>query len=153
MYDIIIIGGGPAGATLARLIGKDYKVLVLERRDFQESYEYNRVKPCGGLIAPDAQLMLAKFGLGVPKSVLMSPQLFAVRVLDFDNSNERYYQRNYIIVSLSFEWLKIKIKWHVLIIKRKNIHEDKFCPMYALVVNRNIIIINTTRLGQSILTT
>ena len=96
MYDIIIIGGGPAGATLARLIGKDYKVLVLERRDFQESYEYNRVKPCGGLIAPDAQLMLAKFGLGVPKSVLMSPQLFAVRVLDFDNSNERYYQRNYI---------------------------------------------------------
>lgn len=96
MYDVIIVGGGPAGATLARLIGKDYKVLVLERRDFQENHEYNRVKSCGGLIAPDAQLMLAKFGLGVPKSVLMSPQLFAVRVLDFDNSNERYYQRNYI---------------------------------------------------------
>jgi flavin-dependent dehydrogenase len=96
LYDVIIIGGGPAGATLARLIGKDYKVLVLERRDFQKKYEYNRVKPCGGLVAPDAQLMLAKFGLGIPKSVLVSPQLFAVRVLDFDNSNERYYQRNYV---------------------------------------------------------
>lgn len=96
MYDVIIIGGGPAGSTLARLIGKDYKVLLLEKRDFQEEYEYNLQKCCGGLIAPDAQLMLAKFGLGIPKSVLMSPQLFAVRVLDFDNSNERYYQRNYI---------------------------------------------------------
>jgi thioredoxin reductase len=25
MYDIAIIGGGPAGATLARLIGQKYK--------------------------------------------------------------------------------------------------------------------------------
>ncbi|MDR7857817.1 FAD-binding protein [Tissierella sp.] len=96
MYDVIIIGGGPAGATLARLIGKDYKVLILEKRDFQENHEYNIGKACGGLVAPDAQLMLAKFGLGIPKSVLVTPQLFAVRVLDFDNSNERYYQRNYI---------------------------------------------------------
>lgn len=96
MYDVIIVGGGPAGSTLARLIGKDYKVLVLEKRDFKEYHEYNREKCCGGLIAPDAQLMLAKFGLGIPKSVLVNPQLFAVHVLDLDNSNERYYQRNYI---------------------------------------------------------
>lgn len=96
MYDIIIVGAGPAGSTLARLIGKDYKILILERRDFEKTHDYNRVKPCGGLIAPDAQLMLARFGLGVPKSVLMSPQLFSVHVLDFDNSNEAYYQRDYI---------------------------------------------------------
>ncbi len=96
MYDIIIVGAGPAGATLARLIGKDYKVLVLEKRDFKERHEYNREKCCGGLIAPDAQLMLARFGLGMPKSILVNPQLFAVRVIDFDNFNESYYQRNYI---------------------------------------------------------
>lgn len=53
-------------------------------------------KCCGGLIAPDAQQMLAKFGLGVPKEVLQTPQLFAVRTIDFDNSLERYYQRHYI---------------------------------------------------------
>ena len=99
MYDVIIVGGGPAGSTLARLIGKEYKVLVLEKRDFEEYHEYNREKCCGGLIAPDAQLMLAKFGLGIPKSVLVNPQLFAVHVLDFDNSNERYYQRNYININ------------------------------------------------------
>lgn len=98
MYDVIIVGCGPAGATLARLIGKNHKVLVLERRDFKETHLYNREKCCGGLVAPDAQLMLAKFGLGIPKSVIQSPQIFAVRVLDFDNNNERYYQRNYINV-------------------------------------------------------
>ena len=91
MYDLIIVGGGPAGATLARLIGKSYKVLLLEKRTFIS-------KCCGGLIAPDAQLMLARFGLGIPKSVLLSPQLFAVRTIDIDNSLERYYQRFYINV-------------------------------------------------------
>ena len=34
MYDMIIVGGGPAGATLARMIGKRYKVLLLEKRSF-----------------------------------------------------------------------------------------------------------------------
>jgi len=34
MYDVIIVGGGPAGATLSRLIGKRYKVLLIEKRGF-----------------------------------------------------------------------------------------------------------------------
>lgn len=96
MYDVIIVGGGPAGATLARLIGKKYNVLLLEKRTFNETEQKSRQKCCGGLLAPDAQLMLAKFGLGVPKSALLSPQLFSVRTLDFDNDIERYYQRHYI---------------------------------------------------------
>src|SRR5690606_41205 len=61
---------------------------------------------------------LARFGLGVPKSVLVNPQLFAVRVLDFDNSNERYYQRNYININReSFDkWLASQIPSEVNII-------------------------------------
>lgn len=107
MYDVIIVGGGPAGATLARLIGKDYKVLLLEKRNFIEMQGHKREKCCGGLIAPDAQLMLAKFNLGLPKSILLSPQLFVVRTLDFDNSNERYYQRYYMNIDREKfdEWL------------------------------------------------
>ena len=97
MYDIIIVGGGPAGSTLARLLKKDYNILLLEKRNFLGDGS-NINKCCGGLLAPDAQLMLAKFGLGIPKSVLLSPQLFAVRVIDLDNSLERYYQRHYINV-------------------------------------------------------
>jgi flavin-dependent dehydrogenase len=32
MYDIAIIGAGPAGATLARLIGHRYRVLLVDKR-------------------------------------------------------------------------------------------------------------------------
>ncbi|MDD3927825.1 MAG: FAD-binding protein [bacterium] len=98
MYDIAIIGAGPAGATLARLVGNKYKVLLLERRTFEQPLYTGHQKCCGGLLDPDAQYMLATFGLGLPKTVIASPQMFAVRTIDFDNSIERYYQRHYVNV-------------------------------------------------------
>ena len=122
MYDVIIVGAGPSGATLARLIGEKYRVLVIEKRDFIENHFFNRDKSCGGLVAPDAQMMLARFGLGIPKNVLQSPQIFAVRVLDFDNFLERYYQRNYINIDrYSFDkWIaslipdRVRIEYNCL---------------------------------------
>lgn len=96
MYDIAIIGGGPAGATLARLAGRNFKVLLLEKRSFSADMPTASEKCCGGLVDPDAQQMLARFELGIPKAVLLSPQLFAVRTIDIRNSIERYYQRHYI---------------------------------------------------------
>jgi len=96
MYDIAIIGSGPAGANLARLIGDKYKVLLMDRRDMEkENAIYNTNKCCGGLLAPDAQKMIAKLGLGIPKDVLVNPQLFAVRAIDLTNNLERLYQRFY----------------------------------------------------------
>jgi flavin-dependent dehydrogenase len=97
MYDVAIIGAGPAGATLARLISDRYRVLLVDKRkptgagtdDFPD-------KCCGGLLAPDAQGMLSKMGLGLPKSVLVDPQLFVVRAIDVRRQTERYYQRYYI---------------------------------------------------------
>ncbi len=95
MYDIVIIGAGPAGSTFARLLPKHLKVLLLDKRNLDEiEPKYN--KTCGGLISPDAQGMLAKFDLGVPKDVLVDPQLLSVKVIDVDNDIERFYQRNYI---------------------------------------------------------
>lgn len=96
MYDIVIVGAGPGGATLARLIGKKYKVLLLDRRELINKKEGTFEKCCGGLIAPDAQHMLAKLGLGVPQKVLVGPQLFTVRTIDNQQNIERYYQRHYI---------------------------------------------------------
>ena len=96
MYDIAIIGGGPSGSTLARLLGAKYRVLLLERRTFLNPLYSQSPKCCGGLIAPDAQKMLAAFGLGLPKSVLVSPQLFSVRTVDMQSRIERHYQRHYL---------------------------------------------------------
>ena len=44
-YDVIVVGGGPSGATAAHEIAlAGHKVLLLERAF--------RIKPCGGAIPP-----------------------------------------------------------------------------------------------------
>lgn len=90
MYDIAIIGLGPAGATVARLLDKKYKVLAVDRKNSGNS------KCCGGLLSPDAQKILARFDICLPKDVLVNPQIFSVKTIDLDNNIERFYQRFYI---------------------------------------------------------
>lgn len=89
-YDVIIVGAGPAGATLARLLEKRYKVALVNGQ--QED------KPCGGLLAPDAQKALAAFDLTLPKDVLVDPQIFSVRTMDLETRQQRWYQRMYMNV-------------------------------------------------------
>ena len=97
MFDIAIIGAGPAGATLARLIGKSYRVLLVDKRPFADvPHSFSARKCCGGLLAPDAQRMLSELGLGLPRSVLEGPQLFVVKAIDIQQGLERYYQRHYV---------------------------------------------------------
>lgn len=92
-YDLVIVGAGPAGSTLARLLGKQYRILLIDKRTFDET---GRRKSCGGLVAPDAQKMLAAFGLGIPLSVLVSPQIFSVDTVDLETGDRCSYQRHYI---------------------------------------------------------
>lgn len=96
MYDIVIVGAGPAGSNLARLIGDKYKVLLIDKRDMENTNPKNHLsKCCGGLLSPDAQKMIAKLDLGIPKDILVDPQLFAVRTIDLTNNLESLYQRFY----------------------------------------------------------
>lgn len=91
-YDVVIVGAGPAGANLARLIDTEkYRVLIVDGSEGRE-------KVCGGLISPDAQNVLARYDLSLPGNVLVSPQLFSVRTIDLSNGLTRYYRRNYINV-------------------------------------------------------
>ena len=97
VYDIAVVGAGPAGSTFARLVGQRYKVLLIDKRIFSDpQHSHAPGKCCGGLLAPDAQRMLSSLGLGLPKSVLEEPQLFVVRAIDIPRGIERYYQRHYI---------------------------------------------------------
>jgi len=97
LYDITIIGAGPAGSTLARLIGDKYKVQLIDSRDLDTTVPASGdTKCCGGLLAPDAQAMLSEMGLGLPRQVLVDPQIFVVRTMDIQQNLERYYQRYYI---------------------------------------------------------
>lgn len=92
-FDILVIGAGPAGATFARLAGNKYKIAVIDpKTDSEQSFR----KPCGGLLSDDAQKSLARFDLTLPKSVLVDPQIFAVRTIDLGSGLVRHYQRFYV---------------------------------------------------------
>lgn len=97
VYDVAIIGAGPAGSTLGRLIGDRYKTVVIDKRRFRDIPDgYGSGKCCGGLLAPDAQAALARMQLSLPQQVLTEPQLFVVRAIDIQRNLERCYQRYYI---------------------------------------------------------
>ncbi|HPV99705.1 MAG TPA: colicin M resistance protein CbrA, partial [Oscillospiraceae bacterium] len=94
IYDFAIIGLGPAGATAARLLDPKFRVAAIDKksRAGREGFQ----KPCGGLLAPDAQKALSKFGLTLPKEILVDPQIFAVKTTDTKQKLLQYYQRFYI---------------------------------------------------------
>lgn len=130
LYDIAIIGAGPAGSTLARELAtarEDMKILLIDGQNASHP------KPCGGLLAPDAQKVLASFDLTLPKQVLADPQIFAVETIDLCSRRVRYYQRHYLNMDrYAFDsWLVSLIPNRVDICKGRCIEiersEDRFC--------------------------
>ena len=93
MYDVAVIGGGPAAATFARRYLSKCPAASLLLLNGQR--ELNK-KPCGGLLAPDSQKALAHFDLTLPKEVLVDPQIFTVQTIDLVSRQVRYYQRYYL---------------------------------------------------------
>lgn len=96
-FSVAVIGGGPAGATVSRLLDERFRVLLIDgKTDSPDSFE----KVCGGLLSPDAQKAFAEFDLTLPKDILVDPQIFSVRTIslsgDPKRSSERRYQRFYM---------------------------------------------------------
>lgn len=91
IWDVIVIGAGPASAAFARKAAEGgVNILVIDGQT-----EKHR-KPCGGLLAPDAQKILAGSDFVLPKEVLADPQIFAVETMDLCTGQIRYYQRCYL---------------------------------------------------------
>lgn len=93
-YDIAIIGAGPAGANLARLLPKNIRAVIIDG-------SLGREKVCGGLISPDAKELLDCYGIALTDEILASPQLTGVRTMDLSDGYERFYKRGYINVKRS----------------------------------------------------
>ena len=121
MYDIAIIGLGPAGAFLAKHLDKRFHIIAIDKK--QAEGEAGFLKPCGGLLAPDAQKSLSRFHMTLPKEVLVDPQIFSVRTIDLGSGLVRYYQRHYINIDRAkFDrWLIAQIP------PRVEIHSGAVC--------------------------
>ena len=112
VYDIAVIGAGPAGSTFAREVALKYpnlKVVIIDKKDKTHS------KVCGGLLSPDAQKVLAQLDMTLPKWVLSDPQIFTVETIDLCTKQRRYYQRHYLNMDRkAFDaWLFSLIPEHV----------------------------------------
>ena len=123
-YDIAIIGGGPAGATFARALSHarpELKIALIGKNPPSGS------KVCGGLLAPDAQRVLAQFDLSLPKSILADPQIFDVKTLDLATCISRNYQRHYLNMDRGKfdQWLLSLIPEQVELIQGRCISIDE----------------------------
>lgn len=119
-YDIAIIGLGPAGSTLARLLSPQYRVLCIDKKSNRpDSFQ----KPCGGLLSADAQKALASFRLTLPKDILVNPQIFSVKTMDLQNQLIRQYPRFY----LNLDRHKFDLWLASLIPARIEIHSNAYC--------------------------
>ena len=92
MYDIAIIGAGPAGTILARELARKNEKLNILLVDGSEGHE----KVCGGLLSPDAQKVLDELGLTLPEDVLCATQTDRVETIDLTAGVTTVYPREYI---------------------------------------------------------
>lgn len=103
MVDIIVVGGGPAGANFARIAGEKFDVLIIEKTNKTKKSE----KCCGGLLNEDSQLYLSKMGLSIPSEIMETPQTSILRAIDLDNDVMKDYRKYYLNISRALfdQWL------------------------------------------------
>lgn len=122
MWDIIVIGAGPASASFGSSIASSgLKVMIIDGQT------EDRPKPCGGLLAPDAQKILARFDFTLPKSVLADPQIFSVKTMDLETRQVRFYQRYYLNMDrLAFDRLMLShVPESITIVKGRCLKIDR----------------------------
>ena len=90
MYDVIVIGAGPAGCTAAKVLSdKKYRVLLVEKHIIP------RYKSCSGqLIKKTIDLVRRYYGESVPEWTMCLPYENKGMILTDDNGKEHRYEQS-----------------------------------------------------------
>ena len=128
-YDIAIIGLGPAGSTLARLLNPTFKIIALDKKQQKGNEGFH--KPCGGLLANDAQKSFVRQKLNLPADILTNPQIFSVKTIDLQTKLIRNYQRSYV----SFDRHKFDLWLKSLIPNNVNVLHNTLCKEIRRIID------------------
>jgi flavin-dependent dehydrogenase len=128
-YDIAIIGLGPAGSTLARLLNPSFKIIALDKKHQFGDEGFH--KPCGGLLANDAQKSFVRQKLNLPVNILTDPQIFSVKTIDLQTKLIRNYQRSYV----SFDRHKFDLWLKSLISNNVNVLHNTLCKEIRRIID------------------
>ena len=108
MYDVIVVGAGPAGSTASKVLAESgYKVLMVEK------FKMPRYKSCSGqLIKKSIDLVMAYYGENVPEQVMCLPHENRGMIFTSDSGKEyRFEQPGLNVWRSSFDkWLSDKAK-------------------------------------------
>lgn len=108
MYDVIVVGAGPAGSTASKVLAESgYKVLMVEK------FKMPRYKSCSGqLIKKSIDLVMAYYGEDVPEHVMCLPHENRGMIFTSDKGKEyRFEQPGLNVWRSSFDkWLSDKAK-------------------------------------------
>ncbi len=106
MYDVIVVGAGATGCTVAKTLSENgYKVLLVEK------FKMPRYKSCSGqLIKKTVDLVQEYFGVAVPASVMCTPTENRGMIFTNDKGKEfRFEQPGLNVWRSSFDnWLAMK---------------------------------------------
>lgn len=139
-YDVVIIGGGPAGLTTLRYLSSSYHSLLIEKEN------KNYIKPCGGLFAEETISFLNDKEIAIPDKIFSKPSKPSQIYLDINNEEKIESSKLLNINRKQFKsWLinkvtKNKIKYKTKLIGIESI--NKF-SILKLKNNGNIYKIKT----------